>query len=131
MKNDVPMSREYDDPSNPFWEPEKSLSDNPFDSSESLAPADESIDSLLVDGNQTPVPFDPSAVAPVDAEDKSPTWDQIASFLLRKSLHLTALEFHAELHERGVQLPRWVVVRLIDWLTFSILRIVLFLLFAN
>jgi hypothetical protein len=103
---DVVMARDIDT-SNPFWEPEQSTADNPFDNDSSELP-DESIDSLLASsGNQTPVPLDSTATTLPDVEERATlTWDQIATFLLRKNLHLTALEFHTELYERGIQLPR-------------------------
>ncbi|OWA51466.1 LisH domain and HEAT repeat-containing protein KIAA1468 [Hypsibius exemplaris] len=110
------MSQETDT-SNPFWEPAEEQPQerpqqqpsNPFDESDLAVQGDESIDTLLVtEGNQSVAPVNSISTTTGDApaEERTPTWDQIATFLLRKGLHLTALEFHTELYERGIQLPK-------------------------
>ena len=91
------------DEANPFWESDTRTPSNPFDQDTS-----ESIDSLLVNsGNQTPVAADSALLSPSQEEEKTLTWDQVATFLLKKNFHLTALELHTELHEKGIQLPRY------------------------
>ncbi|GAU96601.1 hypothetical protein RvY_08028 [Ramazzottius varieornatus] len=90
------------DEANPFWESETLPSSNPFDQDTS-----ESIDNLLVNsGNQTPVAADSALLSSPQDEEKTLTWDRVATFLLKKNFHLTALELHTELHEKGIPLPR-------------------------
>ncbi|XP_055336632.1 RAB11-binding protein RELCH homolog [Paramacrobiotus metropolitanus] len=93
--------------SNPFWEPDAAQqpASNPFD--EETSALEESIDSLLVSsGNRTPVPLDSRHSNLPEGEEKAISWEQVANHLLKKNFHLTALELHTELHERGIQLPR-------------------------